>query len=315
MPLEKPFVFKENKEDLRNTYCIHRYQKIYLVLTLPPFPETFHNFIRFLRGTKCHRLIKYQTRKIEFKGLNVAAGSAVEISLGEFDHEIKNVIDSIPQTAQALDDYQFNIWRYIEQDSEQKGGGDLTPEERKMYKIAVFEANNHMLTLRSTLEAAKQDPVGQRDKLRATIDDIRNFVNSLTLPKQTIHQRHNVISNALIGFTTKVRTKLWSVENREAQVLDQTKRLHARLMQVIRNRSLSSQLLKGSDSSISEIEEVLISNRIVQTEESSRKFANKITETSEKAANGEQITLDEFGDYTLAIAWFEMELDDLQQVS
>ncbi|MDQ3903691.1 MAG: hypothetical protein M3247_08640 [Thermoproteota archaeon] len=76
---------------------------------------------------------------------------------------------------------------------------------------------------------------------------------------------------------------------------------------------MNSQLPEGRDSSLLEIEEVLISNGAVQTEESSRKFAKKITEIDERVAAGEKITLDEFGDYTLAIAWFELELDDLEK--
>ncbi|MCY1156144.1 MAG: hypothetical protein MOP48_150, partial [Nitrososphaera sp.] len=48
----------------------------------------------------------------------------------------------------------------------------------------------------------------------------------------------------------------------------------------------------------------------------SREFADTITRLGDKAARGEQITKEEFvdGDYTLAIAWFEMELDDMKEL-
>jgi hypothetical protein len=212
-------------------------------------------------------LIKYQTRAIVFKGLNIGGIGDVKISLGEFSHEMKNVVDSIPDTAKALDDYQIQIWHYL---TAPELKDVLTAEDRRMCTLAMFGANNYMLQLRSALQVAKHDPLGQRDNLSASVKDIRSFVKSvspISLPRVKTQKQHKAISDAIISFTTKPRTKLWSVDNREAQVLYQTKKLRTRLMKVITRKKLKSQLPNGSASTISEIEEVLISKGIVQTEE------------------------------------------------
>jgi hypothetical protein len=67
--------------------------------------------------------------------------------------------------------------------------------------------------------------------------------------------------------TTTTTTTAQQVHARKAQVLYQIKKLRTRLMKVITRKKLKSQLPNGSASTISEIEEVLISKGIVRTEE------------------------------------------------
>ncbi|MFL6371570.1 MAG: hypothetical protein ACJ70P_00380, partial [Nitrososphaera sp.] len=68
-------------------------------------------------------------------------------------------------------------------------------------------------------------------------------------------------------------------------------------------------------SSIKELVDILINEGVIPPEGRSREFADTITKLGDKAARGEQITIEEFedGDYTLAIAWFEMILDDIKE--
>jgi hypothetical protein len=247
-------------------------------------------------------MVKYQGRRVEF---NVRSS---QISV-EFNTKVENIHPDIPRIAELLDNYNSGVWRLL---SDQQSRKDLTAEDRRMLRLAMYGADNYMLQFGTIVEAFNLDPERHRDNLNDSIKAIQSFVASASPPMIKTERQRKAISDAVIGFTTKAKTKLWSVDNREAQVLDQTKRLHTRLMQVIGDRNLSSQLPNGSESTISEIEEALISNGIVQTKESSRKFASIITEMREKAAQEQQITLDEFGDYTLAIDWFEMELDEIQ---
>jgi hypothetical protein len=150
-------------------------------------------------------LIKYQTRAIVFKGLNIGGIGDVKISLGEFSHEIKNVVDSIPDTAKAHDYYQIQIWHYLTAPALKDV---LTAEDRRMCTLAMFGANNYMLQLRSALQVAKHDPLGQRDNFSASVKDIRSFVKSvspISLPRVKTQKQHKAISDAIISFTTKPR--------------------------------------------------------------------------------------------------------------
>ncbi len=100
----------------------------------------------------------------------------------------------------------------------------------------------------------------------------------------------------------------WSAENREAQVLEENRNLESRLMQIVNQRNLNVQLARDRPS-VSELVDVLVTNRIISKEERrSREFADRITRIADKAARGEPITQEEFDDYAIAMSWF----DDLE---
>jgi hypothetical protein len=215
----------------------------------------------------------------------------------------------------ALDDYQFRIWELLTHPDLKK---DATAEERKMYRLALYGANNHMLVLRATLEAAKQDPIGQRDNLSDSLQDIRNFVKSvspaeLRIDLKTEEQRKALSYAAVIGFSAgKARTKQWLFRNLEDQVREANRDIEIKLMQIVRDRELTDQLPRDKRPSISELVNILITHGVIPTEGKSREFAEEITSFDDRVGKGEQITPQDFeqSKYALAIAWFETILED-----
>ncbi len=106
--------------------------------------------------------------------------------------------------------------------------------------------------------------------------------------------------------------KRWSAENRETQVLEENRNLETRLMQIVTQRNLTVQLARDRPS-VSELVDVLVTNKVIPKEERrSREFADSITRIADKAARGEQITQEEFNDYTIAMSWFD-DLEDIQR--
>jgi hypothetical protein len=258
-------------------------------------------------------LIKYQGRTFEFKGLTAEISNA-KISLGEFSTKIQN-IDSIAETAKALDDFQFNLCNNL---SNPVLKDNLTKEDLRTYTKALMAAQACMLHFRSALEAFKQDPKGQRDNLDASINSLQSFVQSVT-PELNTEQQRKVVSDAfssigidekeadkqVIVLTSKSRTKLWSVEDRKSTVLKENRNLETRLKEVI-TQKLKLQLPNDIPPSISELVSILVSNGIIS--EKSKEYSDTIMRIGNKVAKGERITDEEYGDYALAIAWFELDL-------
>lgn len=112
------------------------------------------------------------------------------------------------------------------------------------------------------------------------------------------------------------QTRRWRVENVEDQICDANRDLHSRLMGIVsRRKNLNSQLPNGGDgSSILEIVDMLINNRIISREGRSREFADLITRMGDRVDWGERIGPEEFrnGDYTIAIAWFDGILPEIE---
>jgi hypothetical protein len=199
------------------------------------------SIVKFLNRGKCRRLIKYQGRTFEFKGLTAKISDA-KISLGEFSTEIKN-IDSIAETAKALDDYQFNVCNSL---SNPELKENLTKEDRRKYTKTLMGTQACMLQFRNALEAFKQDPKGQRNNLDASVKILQSFVQSVT-PELNTEQQRKAVSDAfssigidekeadkqVIVLTSKPRTTLWSLEDRESRVLKENRNLETRLKQVM----------------------------------------------------------------------------------
>jgi hypothetical protein len=96
-----------------------------------------------------------------------------------------------------------------------------------------------------------------------------------------------------------------SGEDRKAQVLEENTNLESRLMQIVNQRNLNVQLARDRPS-VSELVDVLVTNRVIPEEErGSREFADRITRIADKAAKGEHITQEEFNDYTITMSWFD----------
>jgi hypothetical protein len=164
------------------------------------------SIVKFVNRGKCQNLIKYQGRTLEFKGLT-AEISGVEISLGEFSTEIKN-IDSIAETAKALNDFQFNLCNSLSNPVLKE---NLTNEDLRTYTKALMGAQACMLQFRNALEAFKQDPKGQRDSLDASIKILQSFVQSVT-PELNTEQQRKVVSDVFssVGVDEKEADKVIS---------------------------------------------------------------------------------------------------------
>jgi cysteinyl-tRNA synthetase len=115
-------------------------------------------------------------------------------------------------------------------------------------------------------------------------------------------------------WVNRKKTRIWNVMNPEDQVYEANRKLKTRLMQIVSQRNLNVHLHKDRSSSINELVDILINKGVIPPDGRSREFADTITKLGDKAARGEQIKIGEFedGDYTLAIAWFEMILDDIE---
>jgi hypothetical protein len=149
-------------------------------------------------------LIKYQTRTFEFKGL-IAEISGAKISLGEFSTEVKN-IDSIAETAKALDQFQFYLCNSLSNPVLRE---NLTKEDLRTYTKALMGAQACMLQFRNALEAFKQDPKGQSNNLDASIKILQTFVQSVT-PELNTEQQRKVVSDAFtsVGIDEKEADKV-----------------------------------------------------------------------------------------------------------
>jgi hypothetical protein len=94
------------------------------------------SIVKFVNRGKCQKQIKYQGRTFDFSGLT-AEISGVKVSLGEFSTEVKN-IDSIAETAKALDDFQFNLCKSLSNPVLKE---NLTKEDLRTYTKALMGAD------------------------------------------------------------------------------------------------------------------------------------------------------------------------------
>jgi hypothetical protein len=115
---------------------------------------------------------------------------------------------------------------------------------------------------------------------------------------------------------TMSHTRRWDIDNPNDEIRGANKELRTRLMGIVTQRNLNAQLPKGDSSSISEIVDMLITNRVIPTEEGrSKEFAEVITNVGDRVDRGEIITPIEFGNgnYTNAIAWFDTTLPNIER--
>jgi len=122
-----------------------------------------------LRGS-CEKLVKYQSRKIEFSGFGAEVGGA-KFSLGEFKTETEK-IESASEMAKALDDYQYLTCRLARELSR-------TDPERKVFLKVRSAAMTLIMTARITFEAFKIDPKNQASNLDTLIQRMQHFSDSV----------------------------------------------------------------------------------------------------------------------------------------
>ncbi|MFL6494131.1 MAG: cysteine--tRNA ligase [Nitrososphaera sp.] len=161
------------------------------------------------------------------------------------------------------------------------------------------EAIEYMVLRRNELRAEKK--FKQADELRKKLVEL--------LPIDLLDHKGRTV------WVNSKKTRMWNVINPEDQVHEANRKLETRLMQIVSQRNLNVHLHKDRSSSIKELVDILINEGVIPPEGRSREFADTITKLGDKAGRGEQITIEEFedGDYTLAIAWFEMILDDIKE--
>jgi hypothetical protein len=120
------------------------------------------------------------------------------------------------------------------------------------------------------------------------------------------------------GIKMSHNNRRWTVDNPENQIRIANRELHSKLMRIVSQRSLNSQLPSGDSSSILEIVDVLINNAIISRQGQSRDFAEVITTIGNRVDSlGERIAAEEIqkGDYTLAIAEFDKTLQNIENQS
>jgi hypothetical protein len=110
----------------------------------------------------------------------------------------------------------------------------------------------------------------------------------------------------------------WTVDNPEDQIRTANRELHSKLMRIVSQRNLNSQLPSGDSSSILEIVDVLINNAIISRQGQSRDFAEVITTIGNRVdSGGERIAAEEIqkGDYTMAVTEFDNTLQNIENQS
>jgi hypothetical protein len=263
------------------------------------------------------------------------------ISIGEFSSEFEN-LDSISEMAKIVDRHQLFVWKIL---SRSGRINKLSDKELRMYIEDMIAANLRVLQLELAFILYQKDPERNKEKVDASFHKIEEFVESVVrspradsdpnvlktepgLAPGLIRRNKTILdtfasigvdekeaNDAIIAFANKAKNRVWSVDNREDQVREANRNLETRMMQIIGQRNLNVQLPRDRRPSISELVDILITNRVIPSNERSREYADLITRLGDKAARGEQITKEEFvdGDYSLAIGWFEMELDDINE--
>jgi hypothetical protein len=120
------------------------------------------------------------------------------------------------------------------------------------------------------------------------------------------------------GIKMSHNNRRWAVDNPEDQIRTANRELHSKLMRIVSQRNLNSQLPGGDSSSILEIVDVLINNAIISRQGQSRDFADIITTIGDRVdTGGERIAAEEIqkGDYTMAIAEFDNTLQIIENQS
>lgn len=119
----------------------------------------------FFKKSQCKKLIKYDTRVIQFKSLG-AEYQGAKFSVGDFATEVRKIRQS-SEYATMIDDYQYNVCRLT---------WDLPKNARKKYVELQIAAIGLLSSLRATLAAFKEDPKGMKKELYKIVSVMQDFM-------------------------------------------------------------------------------------------------------------------------------------------
>lgn len=148
------------------------------------------SLIKYTNRGKCERLFDYQGRTFVFKGLSLE-GYGGKVSLEEFSTELKD-IGNIAETARALDDFHYHMCNDLSNPLLKE---NLTKEDLRKYTLILLGAQACMLNFRSALEAFTKDPQSQKENLDKSVNQMRNFVGTVT-PELKSPQGKTAVSEA-----------------------------------------------------------------------------------------------------------------------
>lgn len=154
-------------------------------------PSLLNSISNYINRGKCEKLIEYQDRVFEFKEIS-AEFPGGKINFEGFNTEIKN-IDSIAETAKALDDFHFLMCNDLSNPLLKE---NLTKEDIRQYTKILFGAHACILNFRSMLDAFSKDPQNQAANLDKSIALLRNYVSSVT-PGFITEEGRKVIADSL----------------------------------------------------------------------------------------------------------------------
>ena len=152
------------------------------------------------------RIIKYQDRPFDFKEIGFDLPQ-VKISLGGLNTEVRT-IESAGECAKAIDYFQYNICQKMSTSMYRQS---YTEEEQKMHYKTIFSAHYLIFKLRTTLEAFKNDPQGQKSNLDSIIKKIQNLTIEPDTEEKTDKVRQAV---ADVFNKPKLRMNLKSLQSR-----------------------------------------------------------------------------------------------------
>src|SRR6476660_2870009 len=96
--------------------------------------SAINSILKYINRGKCEKIIKYQNRSFEFKGIS-AEFPGGKLNFGGLTTELKN-IDSIAETAKALDDFHYNLCNDLSNPSLKE---NLSKEDLRIYyKLMLF---------------------------------------------------------------------------------------------------------------------------------------------------------------------------------
>jgi hypothetical protein len=137
--------------------------------------SAINSILNYINRGKCEKLIKYQNRSFEFKGISAEFPGGI-VNFAGFTTELRN-LDSIAETARALDDFHFFMCNDLSNPSLKE---NLTKEDLRQYTKILFGAHACILNFRSAMDAFIKDPQNQTANLDKSIAMIRNYVSSVT---------------------------------------------------------------------------------------------------------------------------------------
>jgi hypothetical protein len=123
---------------------------------------------RIFKRETCEKLIKYQDRSFEFKGIGIEI-PGFKLSFEGFNTEPR-VLEKATEAAKALDDLQYQLC----QDLSKKSVRDMLGRDILIkYTRARMSSLFLFSSFRIAFEAFKKDQEGQKDSVKKYTEEIR----------------------------------------------------------------------------------------------------------------------------------------------